>query len=198
MGYYFSLWKITTCGRRMRAPEVRNFRVSQAQIVNHLALGTRSMAADGLGDDRAAFRRFDVDGSDSIDSSELQQALEAAGLHIDAAQCSYMLRKYDADRNGTIELQEFVEMASDLRKSTVSIQERLSLRTHPHVQAALDLWWGAAMRSIEQEAGGGEAEPKLRHEPYIAIIKKIFKAMCDSYDEDEATATAEVRNLALL
>ena len=142
--------------------------------------------------DEAVFQRFDVDGSGMIEGSELRKALEASGLDVNDDQCAYMMRKYDDDRNATLDIHEFTEMVCDLRATSASgVQARLNLRSHVQVKGALDVWWSAAVRSIELESGPIVGQPKLRRERYIAIIKKVFKAMSAEYDEAEATSIAE-------
>jgi hypothetical protein len=99
---------------------------------------------------RSAFERYDRDGSGTLEVSELRQALEAAGLEVDEAQCGYMLRKYDDDRSACLDLEEFTALVADLRSSQVqSVQARLNLRTHSLVLEALDAWWSAAVASMQ-------------------------------------------------
>lgn len=158
------------------------------------------MSADrgGGGDEQLfeVFERFDADGSGGIDARELRGALEALGLSVgDSEQCEYMLRKYDENRGATLDINEFSQLVADLRINSVEImQARMALRSHPHVLGALDAWWGAAWRSLAAErahGGSTETEFKLKHDPYISIMGKVFKAMVEVWDEDDALETAE-------
>lgn len=141
------------------------------------------------------FNQFDVDGSGGIDATELRDALAALGLSVmDSEQCEYMLRKYDNDRGATLDLEEFEQLVNDMRLNSVeAMQSRMALRAHPHVLAALDAWWGAAWRSLKAErpADSEESELALMHDAYVQIMCKIFKAMVEPWDEEDALATAE-------
>ena len=56
---------------------------------------------------RAAFERFDADGSGNIDVHELPAALDSVGLSdISHDKVEYVMRKYDSDRNHTLDLEE--------------------------------------------------------------------------------------------
>lgn len=61
-----------------------------------------------------AFSLFDQDGSGSIDATELRSALRAMGTSLEADDAVEILRKYDASGSGSISLQEFRALASDL------------------------------------------------------------------------------------
>ena len=150
-------------------------------------------------DVRAAFELYDADHGGSIDTEELRGALEATGLIVSDDQVEYMLRKYDDDRSGTLDMLEFAKIVRDLRDARGSAtQRRLNLRTHPKVTEALEAWWSAAIRSstpvwrsaLEESHATGEP-PQLNQEQYTVALKKIFKAMSEEYDDDDAEDTAE-------
>ena len=127
---------------------------------------------------RAAFLKYDTDGSGDIDASELRFALEAAGLQVTGEQCQYMLRKYDDDRGATLDLEEFAQLLQDLSVNTdESVQHRLELRTHPLVEEALRAWWGAAIGSLKTERNlnerrGSVTLERLGHDGYVLIMIK--------------------------
>jgi hypothetical protein len=102
---------------------------------------------------RAVFEKYDKDGSGDIDSSELGAALDACGLQgIDHSMIEYMLRKYDGDRNATLDIFEFGNMVEDLRlNSTDSVKQRLGLRSNPVVLDALKLWRNTAWYTMEAD-----------------------------------------------
>jgi Ca2+-binding EF-hand superfamily protein len=54
-----------------------------------------------------AFREFDVDGSGTIDATELAAALKYMGCGDDA---KVILKKFDADKSGVIEWPEYLEV----------------------------------------------------------------------------------------
>lgn len=143
----------------------------------------------------AAFHEFDKDGSGDIDGAELRHALEAAGLTVSDAQTAYLLRKYDGDRGKTLDLEEFCGLVDDLRNEQGSdIQLRLGLRTHSGVLAILAEWWQAVVSSLDAPSSTGDTTapaPVLDHAGYVVVMKKIFKAMTEHWDETEAEAIAE-------
>merc|ERR1711871_50024 len=57
-----------------------------------------------------AFRKFDDDGSGTIDASELKLALQHMGLKLSAAEVSELLTSADKDGNGEIDMEEFEGM----------------------------------------------------------------------------------------
>jgi Ca2+-binding EF-hand superfamily protein len=64
----------------------------------------------------AVFRRFDADGSGSIDLGELRAALPALGLPVDTAAAADVLAKYDRDGDGRLDKQEFRQLVKDLKQ----------------------------------------------------------------------------------
>ena len=154
----------------------------------------------------AAFNQFDEDGSGDIDSRELRAALEAAGLILDDEQALYMMRKYDDDRGKSLDLEEFSSLVEDLRSQQLSeTQQRFKLRTHPRVLEALGSWWDIAVNTglarVPPPSDGSEGEPKrrmshegepvLKKKGYVAILKKIMRAMSQDFDDAEAAEMAE-------
>ena len=142
----------------------------------------------------AAFEAYDTDNSGTIDATKLGGALHDIGLVVDTGQIGYMLRKYDDDRNATLDMLEFGQLVADLRvNSAESIQARLGLRSHPLVTEALEGWWNAAVRSMRlerEELPELPSPPSLDEAQYTIIMKKIFKAMVERWDEEEAATTA--------
>ena len=143
-----------------------------------------------------AFDLYDADHSGAIDATELRSALQAVGLTVTGTQVDFMLRKYDDDRNMTLQLPEFAQLVRDLKiNSPESVQRRMDLRTHPLVVEALDAWWQTAESSMEEQYKAAPAGVKprvgeLQQEQYVIIMRKISKALLEKYDEEEADATA--------
>lgn len=65
---------------------------------------------------RKQFARFDRNRDGAIDAAELRDALNALGLATDSAQAADVLRQYDADRSGRLELAEFEKLVAELRR----------------------------------------------------------------------------------
>jgi len=61
---------------------------------------------------KEAFELFDTDKSGSIDASELTFAMRALGFEPTGQEVADMLAKTDEDGNGTVQLQEFVDLVS--------------------------------------------------------------------------------------
>ena len=61
------------------------------------------------------FRRFDRDNSRGIDIAELRAALVQLGLQVDTAKAASVHDKYDTDRTGVLELNEFAALVADWR-----------------------------------------------------------------------------------
>jgi xanthine/uracil permease/Ca2+-binding EF-hand superfamily protein len=57
-----------------------------------------------------AFRRFDSDGSGTIDAAELKLAMEHMGLRLSEAELTEMMASADKDGNGEIDIEEFQGM----------------------------------------------------------------------------------------
>ena len=63
------------------------------------------------------FRRYDVDGSGTIDAAELQLVLEEVGQTVSDAEIEVIMKKIDSDNSGEIDFEEFLQAveASDNR-----------------------------------------------------------------------------------
>jgi len=66
-----------------------------------------------------------------------------------------------------------------------SEQERLqnSLRQDPQVAKVLDLWWRTAARSAKRQY--------ITHDEYVAVSRKMYKALYSVWDAEDAEAAAE-------
>ena len=65
---------------------------------------------------QAAFDRYDANKSGKLDYSELQKALQAAGLEISEHQAAAMLQRYGRGRAGLMDVEEFAELVLSLRR----------------------------------------------------------------------------------
>jgi len=66
---------------------------------------------------RKAFERFDGDANGHVDTLELKLALSALGLKVTMEQSQMILSKYDANGNGTLEIEEFSQLVSDFENA---------------------------------------------------------------------------------
>lgn len=69
-----------------------------------------------------------------------------------------------------------------------NLKRRHALRHHPVVVEELQNWWSCALRSMQ--SGGHVGEHELSRQRYEQISLRIYKAMIETYDEDEARSSA--------
>ena len=60
------------------------------------------------------FTLFDKDGSESIDSYELKDAMKALGIYVDKESLKKLMEKADKDGSGSIERPEFLSLMAEL------------------------------------------------------------------------------------
>ena len=65
-----------------------------------------------------------------------------------------------------------------------NMDRRYGLRHDEKISAELTAWWRVARRVIE--AAGLPAEEGLRHDEYHVILGKVYKALVEDWDEEEA------------
>ena len=78
----------------------------------------------------AAFRRFDRNGSGSLDYRELRGAMGELGIDCTTAEAVRVLQAYDADGNGLLDLYEFSGLAQRLGLSMQMVRARASTPAH--------------------------------------------------------------------
>lgn len=86
---------------------------------------------------REVFGEIDVDGSNSIDKHEFQQAMKIFKIKMTDREVSVMYERYDVDRSGSIDYNEFLELfgfkrevkeneiSEELRKETDALIRKL-------------------------------------------------------------------------
>jgi ribosomal protein L12E/L44/L45/RPP1/RPP2 len=62
----------------------------------------------------AAFNLFDKDGSGTIDSHELKDAMKALGIYVNKTSLKKYMQKADKDGSGTIEKGEFLSLMAEM------------------------------------------------------------------------------------
>ena len=81
-----------------------------------------------------------------------------------------------------------------------ALQERFQLRTRPAIEAALQLWWEAALRTEDAHEAAqmvvmgnqlGDSPAALHYHGYFLCLNPIYKALMDEYDPDEAESAIQ-------
>eukprot|EP01080_Neovahlkampfia_damariscottae_P010188 gene10188-2607_t len=67
---------------------------------------------------KTIFKRFDKDGSGKISSSELKEAFKQMGLKLSDEKVEEMIQECDKNRDGEIDMDEWIEMVKDAKSST--------------------------------------------------------------------------------
>lgn len=99
----------------------------------------------------ATFERFDRDGSRSIDVSELRAALQALGLPTATAQATQILARFDADRSGRLDVDEFASLCAELQKFQATSGIAASLAPPPLAPISmLPAGSGAAVDEVDR------------------------------------------------
>merc|ERR1719409_1344778 len=83
----------------------------------------RMKTLDPDGSMQAAFKKYDVDKSGFLDYSEVRKALETVKLSMDGPAAKGLLKKYDKDGSGKMELDEFVELVLALRAINLDLAD---------------------------------------------------------------------------
>lgn len=77
---------------------------SRARHVDGLALSADSMCWEC----RELFKSLDTDASNTIEAKELADGLKAQGYNISQQELAQLMGRVDFDRNGTLDLEEFI------------------------------------------------------------------------------------------
>ena len=67
---------------------------------------------------KTIFKRFDKDGSGKISSKELREAFTQMGLKLSDEKIDEMIKECDTNKDGEIDLDEWIEMVKDAKSST--------------------------------------------------------------------------------
>ena len=119
---------------------------------------------------RAAFDRFDANGSGRLDYRELRAALRAlAGLDVDSQDATAILQQYDADGNGLLDLDEFGSLVR--RLSSLSPACAAAAKTPGHAVRSTPstpprvAWAGRQQRSKPDLDAGGSTLRSYEERP---------------------------------
>ncbi|TFK68285.1 calmodulin-like protein [Pluteus cervinus] len=83
-------------------------------------MSVSQLSPERIAEYKRAFTAFDQDGNGKITASELSQAFESLGRHYTQAEIQTQLKTVDANQNGTLEFQEFLELVVLLKQHDVS------------------------------------------------------------------------------
>ena len=72
-----------------------------------------------------SFKTFDKDNSNYIDSEELRNLLREIGLNPTDSMLMNIFKKYDIDKSGKIEFNEFIEIYKEIKNNKPSIDDVL-------------------------------------------------------------------------
>ncbi len=81
------------------------------------------LSKDEVNNYRQVFAMLDLDGGGTISEAELKTGLEAIGKKLNDSQIHFMMSQVDANSNGEIDMAEFVEFLTYMRRGIIS--------THP-------------------------------------------------------------------
>ena len=97
-------------------------------------------------DARVVFDELDTDGNGAISVSELSDGLARAGLRVSTRQQRAMLRRFDIDASGEIELGEWEAIVAAAKQAASASTDKLSI--HGRSLAAFDRLIGARYRTL--------------------------------------------------
>ena len=80
---------------------------------------------------KRCFDQIDVDGSGAVDASEMAEALVSLGEVLPTDKVEQAIREVDANGNGEIEFDEFVQMIFNMRSGVSEVQLAMVYRTVP-------------------------------------------------------------------
>ena len=103
---------------------------------------------------RDSFDLHDADKSGGIEQGELRNALRSLGYDTSTGEAVQVLRKYDPDKNGRLDLLEFYQLVQDLEK-------------HQKRRAALEEEEEAARRAAAEKAALQRLEPPRAAAPRV-------------------------------
>ena len=80
------------------------------------------LSDEQLYDCKETFKFFDKDNSNSIDATELGNLLRVSGLKPSKKEIEEKLNKYDLDKSGKIEFEEFIEIYKDMKEKPLELE----------------------------------------------------------------------------
>lgn len=85
-------------------------KLRSSTIVQDLVRSAQSLDEEQIAEFKECFSLFDVDGSGSIDTSELKSVMTSLGQKMTDEELEQMIKNVDADGSGTVDFAEFLGM----------------------------------------------------------------------------------------
>ncbi|XP_077989345.1 uncharacterized protein LOC144443678 [Glandiceps talaboti] len=137
---------------------------------------------------KRAFGKFDVDGNGKIDSKELGNVLKSLGQNPSESDVEELIKKFDTDESGTVEVEEFVKLMAPMVKFPKCEEDvRASFKVFDvdgsgyitadelrHVKAIL----GSSLSDEEVEAKmtkmDKDGDGKIQYEEFLQLFNSSF------------------------
>ena len=155
--------------RVLRPPSAHVERSNHGSYLQKLRLGVKMIAGDSV------VANFLNDARANVKAEEAQKAL-AAGL--------VQAERYDGDK----ELAEWQQGDRSMYTSE-NLKRRMALRRHALVTASLQLFWEAALRSVQ--SGGDTTAGALHRVGYETMMNRIYRALMQEWDPIDAATCIE-------
>ena len=145
-------------------------KLRSSTIVQDLVRSAQSLDEEQIAEFKECFSLFDVDGSGSIDTSELKSVMTSLGQKMTDEELEQMIKNVDADGSGTVDFAEFLGMmALQMRDHDADVilervfgrfagvDERIRVKHLNFVFAHLcEKMSGSEIESLVKEAARGE------------------------------------------
>lgn len=136
-----------------------------SSIVAELVRGAQELTEEQVAEFKECFSLFDVDGSGTVDTSELGEVMRSLGQTASDDELQRMIGEVDADRSGTVDFAEFLGMmAKQMRDHDTNIV----------LQRAFDLF-------SAKDDGQNRAAAVVP----VDVLDVVFAALCDGAGPEE-------------
>ena len=139
--------KLRQLGYELKETELQKLREELKRLAALAELAERAQRV--APDIRAAFERYDKDRSGRLDHREVRAALKDIGIDFTSEQAARVVKQYDADGSGQMEIDEFAQLVQKLRQMGYNLKEaeleqlrkdneqmRRALKVAPDIRAA--------------------------------------------------------------
>ncbi|XP_002736612.1 plastin-3-like [Saccoglossus kowalevskii] len=127
---------------------------------------------DTLDEIKTQFQEFDLDGNGSITTKELGTVFKNIGMDLPQYKVRDLVASIDRDKNGMIEINEFIEMYSDMKSKEIAQTFRQAITKREGIEAK----GGTSYASVEGTTHS------LSEEEQVAFVDYINSNMADDPD----------------